>query len=156
MRALARLHADLTREITDLDQMIGPLVTAINPALLAVHGVGPDVTGQLLVTAGGKPDRLRSKASFAMLTGVAPLPASSGRTHRHQLNRGGDRQTNNALRRIVNTRMGTDARTRAYVTRRTKEGLSKPEIIRCLKRYVARENYSVLTPTPPEDLASAA
>jgi len=98
-----------------------------------------------LVAAGDNPGRLRSESSFAHLCGVAPLPASSGKTQRHRLNRGGDRSANNALWRIVMVRMSHDPRTREYVDRRTKQGLSKPEIIRCLKRYVAREIYSVLT-----------
>ncbi|MFE9958966.1 IS110 family transposase [Micromonospora sp. NPDC005299] len=154
LRSLARRHQQLTIEITELEQLIGPLVTAINPRLLAAKGVGPEVAGQLLVTAGDNPDRLRSEAAFAMLCGAAPLPASSGRTHRHRLNRGGDRQANCALWRIVITRMAKDPATRAYVQRRTKDGLSKKEIIRCLKRYVARDVYALLT--QPDDLEVAA
>jgi transposase len=146
LRSLARRHLQLTEEIDDLDALIGPLVTVINPALLELKGVGPDVAGQLLVTAGQNSDRLRSEAAFAMLCGAAPLPASSGKTNRHRLNRGGDRDANCALWRIVITRLGTDQRTRDYATRRTAEGLSKPEIIRCLKRYVAREVFAVLQP----------
>jgi transposase len=144
LRSLARRHQRLTAEIDELDQLIAPLVEAINPALLELNGVGHEVAGQLLVTAGGNPDRLRTEAAFAMLCGVAPLPASSGRTHRHRLNRGGDRQANLALYRIVLSRLRWDPRTRAYMERRTKEGMSKKEIIRCLKRYVAREVYRVL------------
>ncbi|MEW2324248.1 transposase, partial [Streptomyces griseoincarnatus] len=107
------------------------------------------------------PDRLRSEAAFAMLCGVAPLPASSGRTHRHRLNRGGDRAANAALYRIVLCRLRWDQRTKQYVERRTKEGLSKKEIIRCLKRFVAREIYHVLTITnataaAPSHLTTAA
>lgn len=145
LRALARRHQQLTDEITDLDALIEPLVTAINPALLTLHGVGIDTAGQLLVTAGDNPERIHSPAAFAMLCGVAPLPASSGRTHRHRLNRGGDRQANAALYRIVLCRLRWNPRTRTYMTRRTTEGMSKPEIIRCLKRYVAREIYTALT-----------
>jgi transposase len=146
LRHLARRHRHLSADIADLDELITPLVTAINPRLLARKGVGPDVAGQLLVTAGDNPDRLRDEAAFAMLCGVAPLPASSGKTHRHRLNRGGDRHANCALWRIVITRIATDPRTRAYIQRRTAEGMSKPEIIRCLKRYVAREIYTDLRP----------
>lgn len=151
LRQLARRHRQLTAEITELDALIAPLVTAINPGLLAISGVGPDVAGQLLVTAGDNPHRLRSEAAFAMLCGAAPLPASSGKTNRHRLNRGGDRGANCALWRIVVTRLATDPRTRAYRDRRTKEGMSKPEIIRCLKRYVAREIYPLLM-TRQDDL----
>jgi transposase len=144
LRALARRHQQLSTEITDLDTLIGPLVHTINPALLALNGVGPDVAGQLLVTAGENPHRLRSEAAFAMLCGAAPLPASSGRTQRHRLNRGGDRQANAALYRIVLSRLRWDPRTRAYAERRTAEAMSKKEIIRCLKRYIAREVYTAL------------
>ena len=120
-----RRHQQLSAEIGELDALITPLVTQINPALCALLGVGPDVAGQLLVTAGDNPDRLRSEAAFAMLCGVAPLPASSGRTHRHRLNRGGDRHANSALYRIVLCRLRCDPRTRAYAQRRTAEGMSK-------------------------------
>lgn len=157
VRSLARRHQGLSVEVADLDALVAPLVAQINPALLEVSGVGPDVAGQLLVTAGQNTDRLRSPAAFAALCGAAPLPASSGKTTRHRLNRGGDRAANNALWRIVITRMGTDQRTRDYVTRRTTQGLSKREIIRCLKTYVAREIYAVLTAgAPPASIAQAA
>lgn len=116
---------------------------------MRLNGVGPHVAGQLLVTAGQNPQRLRSEGAFAMLTGVAPLPASSGRTHRHRLNRGGDRQANAALYRIVICRLRWDPRTRAYAERRTSEGLSKKDIIRCHKRLIAREIYYTLTAPPP-------
>jgi transposase len=154
LRALARRHLQLTIEIDDLDTLIGPLVEQINPALCALLGVGPDVAGQLLVTAGQNPQRLRSEAAFAMLCGAAPLPASSGRTLRHRLNRGEDRQANAALYRIVLSRLRWDPRTQAYTQKRTTEGLSKKEIIRCLKRYIAREVYTALLTT--NDLAIAA
>lgn len=146
LRSLARRHHALTTEIDDLDELLGPLVADINPGLLALKGVGADVAGQLLVTAGENTDRLTSDAALAMLCGAAPIPASSGKTNRHRLNRGGDRHANNALWRIVITRMGTDQRTKDYLARRTAEGLSKPEIIRCLKRYIAREVFAALTP----------
>jgi transposase len=100
-----------------------------------------------LVAAGDNPERLRSEAAFAHLCGVAPLEASSGKTTRHRLNRGGNRQANHALWRIVFTRMSADTRTRAYVERRLEQGRSKPEIIRILKRYVAREIYKQLRPS---------
>lgn len=145
LRSLARRHQQLSQEIAELDTLITPLVAAAAPELLALNGVGPDIAGQLLVTAGDNPERLRSEAAFAMLCGAAPLPASSGRTQRHRLNRGGDRAANAALYRIVLCRLRWDERTRDYMTRRTTEGLSKKEIIRCLKRFVAREIYQVLT-----------
>lgn len=155
LRGLARRHRHLSAEITDLDALIEPLVAAINPDLLSVHGVGPDVAAQLLVTAGDNPDRLTSEAAFSMLCGVAPLPASSGKTRRHRLNRGGDRDANCALYRIAMCRLRWNPRTRAYSDQRTKQGLSKKEIIRCLKRYIAREIFPILT-TPHRDLETAA
>ena len=156
LRRLARRHAALTEEIAELDALLGPLVEQANPGLLQMHGVGPEVAAQLLTTAGDNPQRLTSEAAFAMLCGAAPLPASSGKTNRHRLNRGGDRQANNALWRIALCRMKTHPPTQDYVRRRTAEGLSKPEIIRCLKRYIARELYPVLTGTAPERPTSLA
>jgi len=141
LRHLARRHAALSAEIAQLDRALAQVVSEAAPGLLALHGVGTDVAGALLVAAGDNPERLSREAAFARLCGVAPLPASSGKTNRHRLNRGGDRIANNALWRIVLVRMSSDPRTRNYVERRTKEGLSKKEIIRCLKRYVAREVY---------------
>lgn len=154
LRALARRHQQLTVEIDDLDTLIAPLVVQINPTLSALLGVGPDVAGQLLVTAGENPHRLRSEAAFAMLCGAAPLPASSGRTLRHRLNRGGDRQANAALYRIVMCRLRWDPRTHAFVTERTARGKSKKEIIRILKRYIAREVYEALLTTNDHELAT--
>jgi transposase len=151
LRVLARHHATLTEEIAELDTDLAALVAEIHPRLLEVLGVGTDIAGQLLVTAGANHDRLHTEAAFAALCGVAPIPASSGRTQRHRLNRGGDRDANCALWRIVITRLRHDPRTRAYAARRTTEGLAKTEIIRCLKRYVAREIYYVLNPRQPLD-----
>ena len=116
-------------------------MTARAPGLLSRLGVGPDTAALLLIAAGDHPGRLRSEAARAHLCGTAPIPASSGKVTRWRLNRGGNREANHALWRIVITRMSSHPETRAYVERRTKEGLSKPEIIRCLKRYVAREVY---------------
>lgn len=149
LRRLARRHHLLDEEIAELDAQITPLVRAAAPDLLALYGVGPETAGQLLATAGDNPERMRSEAAFAHLAGAAPVPASSGRTHRHRLNRGGDRAANNALHTIVLVRMRHDERTRAYVERRTREGLSKKEIMRCLKRFVAREVYRALTADSP-------
>ena len=145
LRRLARRHQYLSEEITGADTELRTLVTAAAPRLIALRGVGTEVAGQILITAGDNPERLRSEAAFAHLCGVAPIPASSGRTHRHRLNRGGDRRANNALYIVVLGRLRYDSRTRAYAKRRTTEGLSKPEIIRCLKRYVAREIFTILT-----------
>jgi transposase len=156
LRTLAQRHAQLTEEITSLDAHLAALVEQINPALLELKGVGVDVAGQLLVTAGGNPERVRSEPAFAMLCGVAPLPASSGKTRRHRLNRGGDRQANAALYRVTLCRLRWDPRTRAYAERRTAEGLSKKEIIRCLKRLIAREIYYVLSPGTITKAASQA
>jgi transposase len=116
-------------------------VTARAAGLLALHGVGPDTAALLLIAAGDHPHRLRSEAAWAPLCAVAPIPASSGKVTRHRLNPGGNREAGHALWRIVITRMSSHAPTRAYVERRTEQGLSKKEIIRCLKRYVAREVY---------------
>ena len=129
-----------------LDELIVPLVTARAPGLLALYGIGPRTAALLLIAAGDHPGRLRSEAAWAHLCGAAPIPASSGKVTRHRLNPGGDRQANHALWRIVFTRLGSDPATRAYAGRRTAEGKSKAEIIRCLKRYVAREVYPHLRP----------
>ena len=155
LKGLAQRHQLLTDEIEILDGELSRLTAEAAPTLYALMGVGTDVAGALLVAAGDNPERLRSEAAFAHLCGVAPLPASSGKTTgHHRLNRGGDRQANNALWRIVMVRLAWHQPTKDYMTRRTKEGLSKKEIIRCLKRYVAREVYGVLVPA--EVLTAAA
>src|SRR5438105_7478472 len=146
LRELGRRAQFLDGQLERLDELIVPLVTAHAPGLLAVYGVGPRTAALLLITAGDHPERLRSEAAWAHLCGTAPIPASSGKVTRHRLNPGGDRQANHALWRIVFTRLGSHPATRAYVERRTKEGKSKAEIIRCLKRYVAREVYPHLRP----------
>jgi transposase len=145
MRGLARRIRHLDAEMKMIDTRLRQLITDTAPSLLELHGVGLDTAATLLVTAGDNPDRLRSEASWAHLCGVTPIPASSGKTTRHRLNRGGDRHANAALYRIVLTRMSSDPRTRDYVTRRRAEGRSNREIIRCLKRYVARETFKHLT-----------
>jgi transposase len=144
LHAIAIRVQALTAEITQADKRLRPVVARTAPRLLALHGVGPEVAGQLLATAGDNPDRLRSEAALAHLCGVAPIPASSGRTDRHRLNRGGDRAANNALHTITLCRMRYDPRTKAYVDRRTKQGLGKKEIMRCLKRYIIREVHTAL------------
>lgn len=145
VKMLAERHRHLTGQIDQLTKQIDPLVTAAHPELRAAHGVGPDTAAQLLITAGNNPDRLTSEASFAALCGVAPVPASSGKTSRHRLSRGGDRAANNALYRIALVRMSSDPRTKAYVERQTERGRNKPEIIRMLKRAIARDIYRLLT-----------
>jgi transposase len=145
LRRLARRISGLQEEIDDIDADLAPLVAATAPRLLEVYGVGTEVAAQLLTSAGDNPDRLHSEAAFASLCGVAPLPASSGRTTRHRLNRGGDRHANYALHVIALVRLSWHEPTRAHAQRRTAEGLSKPEIIRCLKRYIAREIHHALT-----------
>jgi transposase len=145
LRSLARRWQQLQAELDQLDTQLQTLVSSVAPTLVALPGVGIETAGQLLVTAGDNPQRLRSEAAFAHLCGTAPIPASSGRTDRHRLNRGGDRRANNALWRIALVRMRCHPPTRAYVERRTKQGLSKLDIMRCLKRYIAREIYHQLT-----------
>jgi transposase len=130
--------------VHQLDAQLGALVTKTSPKLLALRGVGIDVAGALLVAAGDNPERLANDASFASLCGVSPVDASSGRQHRHRLNRGGNRDANRALWVVALVRLRCDPRTRSYVERRTGEGLSKPEILRCLKRYIAREVFKLL------------
>lgn len=143
----------LNAEITELDDDLDALITPLAPTLLSLQGVGLDVAGQLLVTAGDNPERIATEAAFAHLCGVAPIPASSGKTqNRHRLNRGGDRAANAALYRIVMSRLRWDQRTSDYVERRTQQGLSKKEIIRCLKRYIAREAFTAIqTDLNPEN-----
>jgi len=145
LRSLARRHQHLNAEITDLDQTLEQLATEQNPALAATKGVGPVTAAQLLVTAGDNPQRLRSEAAFAALCGVSPIPASSGKTTRHRLNQGGDRQANAALHRIALVRMSYEQRTRDYVAKKRSEGRTTKEIIRCLKRAIAREIFTTLT-----------
>ena len=141
LRELGRRAEFLDGQLQRLDELIVPLVTAHAPGLLALYGIGPHTAALLLIAAGDHPERLRSEAAWAHLCAAAPIPASSGKTVRHRLNPGGDRQANHALWRIVITRMSSHPPTRIYVERRSKEGRSKMEIIRCLKRYVAREVY---------------
>ncbi len=148
LRRLARRYQFLTTEIRLADAELRGLVTTAAPGMLTRLGVGIEVTGQLLTTVGDNPDRMRSEAAFAHLCGAAPIPASSGKTRRHRLNRGGDRAANNALYTVVLARLRLDKRTHAYVARRTAEGLSRREIIRCLQRYVARELYQALVALP--------
>ncbi|HSS25811.1 MAG TPA: IS110 family transposase [Mycobacterium sp.] len=144
-KALAQRVEFLDRQIKDLTAELDKMVSAINPGLRAAYGVGPDTAAQLIITAGTNPHRLRHQAAFAMLCGAAPIPASSGKITRHRLSRGGDRAANNALHRIALVRMSADARTRAYVARQLAHGRSKKDILRLLKRAIAREMFRLLT-----------
>lgn len=145
LKTLARRHQFLTEQADGLHQQIRDLARATNPHLMSLRGVGPATAAQLLITAGGNPDRLRSEASFAALCGTAPVPASSGKTTRHRLSRGGDRAANCALHTIALVRMTSDPRTRAYVRAQQDRGRDQAEILRLLKRAIAREVFKSLT-----------
>jgi len=155
LRGLARRLRDLAEEIKVLDAELDSLTLKASPRLTSLFGVGAEVAGQLLATAGDNPGRLHSEASFAALCGVSPVEASSGQTQRHRLNRGGDRQANAALHRIVIVRLRHDEQTQRYMAKRTAEGKSKKEVIRCLKRYVANEVYAALMSPPAEPQEAA-
>ncbi len=141
---MARRHQALSEEIAELDAQLERLVAQAAPELVSLAAIGTNHAATLLVVAGDNPQRLESEASFASLCGVSPVEASSGKVVRHRLNRGGNRDANRALHMICVVRMGLDRRTESYVARRTAEGKSKREIMRCLKRYIAREVYRVL------------
>ena len=150
LQALAGRYQTLTDEIGHLDSHLQTLVEqAAPPQLLAMCGVGTQTAADLIITAGSNPGRINTETSFAALCGTSPVDASSGRQQRHRLNRGGDRQANAALYRIVIVRLRYHQPTRTYMQRRLQEGLTKPEIIRCLKRYVARDIYNILTHPQP-------
>ena len=136
----------LRDEVEELTALVKPLIDQRAPGLMSVYGVGYEVAAKLLIAAGDNPERLTSEQAFAHMCGIAPLQASSGKTQRHRFNRGGNRQANNALYRVVITRMSSDQRTRDYVARRRAEGKSTGEIVRILKRYVAREVFKHLRP----------
>ena len=151
-KALAQRVEFLERQKQDLTAQLDALVRQANPALRATYGVGPDTAAQLLVTAGTNPHRLRNEASLAALCGAAPVPASSGKITRHRLSRGGDRAANNALYRIALVRMSAHPQTRDYVRRQEANGRTKKEILRLLKRAIAREVFKLLTrPAPIDD-----
>ena len=159
MKALARQHQAMTADLDRLRAQIDDLTAEVNPAMRAARGIGPDVASILLIAAGDNPERLHSEAAFAALCGASPVEASTGKTIRHRLNAGGDRQANHALWRIVMVRLTCDPATQAYAARRRAEGKTTREIVRCLKRYVAREVYGLLTNpqpvTPTADLRPA-
>ena len=144
LRSLAQRWQQLDQEVDELERDLHRLTAAAAPRLLAEPGVGPETAAKLLVIASDNPARLRSDAALAALCGASPVEASSGKTKRHRLNKGGDRQGNNALWTIANNRLIHDPETRAYAARRTGEGLSRNEILRCLKRHLARRLYPLL------------
>ena len=144
-KSLARRYLELHDEIADLDAMIAAIVDELAPALVTRNSIGHASAAQLLLTAGANSERLHSEASFAALCGVSPVPASSGKITRHRLNRGGDRAANSALHIIAIGRLRTDPRTKSYIAKRIAEGHSKLEAIRCLKRYIAREIFFLIS-----------
>jgi len=146
LRALARRWRDLHIEISDHETLLHALVSQTAPQLVEAFGIGADTAAEMLIVAGDNPERVRGETAWAKLCGVAPIPASSGMTTRHRPNRGGPRQANAAIYRTVIVRMRHHDATRAYVARRTADGRTKTEIIRCLKRYVAREIWALLKP----------
>lgn len=156
LRMLARRHQFLTTQAEELLEQLRVLVAELNPTLLSAPGVGPHTAAQLLITAGGNPDRLRTEASFAALCGAAPVPASSGRTSRHRLSRGGDRAANCALHTIALQRLRNDPRTQQWAQRQRGKGRDGLELLRLLKRALAREvRQHLLHPTTvarPTDL----
>jgi transposase len=156
LRGLAQRYQHLDAEISLLTSRLDQLTTRTASALRELLGVGPDSAAALLIAAGDNPGRLRSEAAFAALCGASPVEASSGKTVRHRLNRGGDRQANAALHRVVIVRLRWHQPTRDYVARRTAEGKSKKEILRCLKRYVAREVFAALPQLGGQLLVAAA
>jgi transposase len=156
LRGLGHRYQHLDAEIALLTGKLNTLTTKAAPNLRALLGVGPDSAAALLITAGDNPSRLRSEAALAALCGSSPVEASSGKTRRHRLNRGGNRQANAALHRIVIVRLRWHQPTRDYLARRTAQGKSKKEIVRCLKRYVAREVFAVLQQIDDQTLRIAA
>lgn len=156
LRSSARRAIALEIEADELERAIAPIIARVAPTLITQRGVGP-ITGAVIFCAWSHPGRCRSEAAFAALAGISPIPASSGQTIRHRLNRCGDRQLNRAIHTIVITRSRIDPATRNYIERRTAEGKTPAEIRRCLKRYVAREIFRLLEhPTTPEPEAEAA
>ena len=153
LRALARRVQQLRTEIDAHDQTLAGLVARVNPALIQTKGVGVVSAAALLIAAGDNPDRITGEAAFAALCGACPVPASSGKITRHRLNRGGNRNANCALHRIAVVRLHTDQRTRDYAASRRAAGKTSKEILRCLKRAIAREVYHLLT-NPPEQVST--
>lgn len=158
LRRLAKRIQMLDEEIAEANEELDELLTRHAPNLLSINGVGTEAAGQILTTAGQNIDRLKSEASLARLCGVAPIPASSGNTTRHRLHRGGDRDANSAIHLIIINRLRWHDPTKRYLDRRTEQGKSKKEVIRCLKRAVVRELYRALQAdlNPPLDVLDAA
>lgn len=156
LRSLAKRRVALVEEIDALSAQIERLVRRTAPQLLELPNVGPEVAATLVVAAGDNPERMHTEASFAHMAGVAPIPASSGKTQRHRLNRGGNRDANHALWTVALGRMHRHQPTKRYLERRLAEGRTKREVIRCLKRYIAREIYVVLTQPPSTERMQAA
>jgi transposase len=156
LRNLARRYHDLEGEASCHDRVLETLTGRVNPELTERFGVGADSAAELLIVAGDNPERITSDSALAKLCGACPIPASSGKTQRHRLNRGGHRQANAALHRILVVRMRFHEPTISYVARRTKEGKSKTEIMRCLKRFLVRELYHVIVPSVKQIETSAA
>jgi len=144
IRALGQRVQFLREETKQLNRMLRPLIRQTAPTLLEVYGVGYDTAAKLLVASGDNPERIRTEGAWAHLCGAAPIPASSGKTKRHRLNRGGNRQANSALYHVVITRMRHHQSTRDYVARRLSEGKTMGEIARILNRYAAREVFKHL------------
>ena len=153
---MSRRYVALDHEVRALEKELDALTLRLVPQLRQRFGVGQDIAATLVLAAGNSGDRLRSEASFSMLCGASPIPASSGMVQRHRLNRGGDRQANAALHHIVVVRLRYDEPTKAYFAKRKAEGKSKKEIFRCLKRYVAREVYRTLVDPREETSRNAA
>src|SRR5664279_3504007 len=150
LRTIAIRVGGYNTEIAELDKHLKSLVAVAAPRTHALLGVGVEHAAQLLITAGGNPERLRSESAFAALCAACPIPASSGKTQRHRLNRGGDRDANRTLYMITISRLRYCPDTRAYIERRQASGMSKPEAIRCIKRYIARQTFHTIR----ADLAS--
>jgi len=144
LKMLAQRHRFLTEQVELLDEQLRGLVAGMNLNLLSAQGIGPVTAAQLLLTAGGNPERLATEPSFAALCGTAPVPASSGKTTRFRLSRGGDRHANSALHTIAAVRMSHDPRTREFVAAQRARGRSNPEILRILERAIAREVFKLL------------
>ena len=152
LRLLAKRWLMLSAELKELDATLDHLTSQSAKRLRNQFGVGPQTAAILIAVAGDNPERLKNEAALAALCGASPLQASSGKTVRHRLNRGGDRSANNALWAIAMVRMRSESRTQAYVMRRTAQGMSNKEIQRCLKRYIVRELYPLIL----ADLSDAA